>query len=45
VDRVFVRPAVRIVRAETVTGRECGVWPSDHFPVLADLDLTKDDLA
>lgn len=40
IDQVLVDPRVRVLSYRTVTERlESGRWPSDHFPVLAELSL------
>jgi endonuclease/exonuclease/phosphatase family metal-dependent hydrolase len=37
IDHVFVSPDIGVTRFETVTNAEEGKYPSDHFPVVADL--------
>jgi len=39
IDWVLVRGPVRVTRAETVAFNEDGRYPSDHFPVIADLTI------
>lgn len=40
IDYVFTNPGVAVEHAETVRLREAGRWPSDHFPVYAELGLS-----
>ena len=37
-DRILFRPALKVARIETVTHRVGEVFPSDHYPVLAEFD-------
>jgi endonuclease/exonuclease/phosphatase family metal-dependent hydrolase len=39
VDHIFVSPSIDLTRFETVNDSEDGKYPSDHFPVVADLSF------
>lgn len=39
IDWILATPDVGVVSSEIVTDRPGGVWPSDHWPVLARLEL------
>lgn len=41
IDWIMVSPGVRVRRAEMIDRAPGGQYPSDHLPVLADLDLTR----
>ena len=42
IDFVLCDPNWRTLGAEIVTDRPLGRWPSDHYPVMADLELIED---
>jgi len=37
-DRILFRPSLRVARAATITHHHGSRYPSDHFPVMAELD-------
>jgi endonuclease/exonuclease/phosphatase family metal-dependent hydrolase len=39
IDYVLCDPNWRVLGADVVTDRPFGTWPSDHYPVRADLEL------
>lgn len=39
VDHIYMRPELEVERAEVVTYSDGGRYPSDHFPVVADIVL------
>lgn len=43
IDHIFVTSDIEVASVETVTREEAGRYPSDHFPVVADLRLTAED--
>jgi endonuclease/exonuclease/phosphatase family metal-dependent hydrolase len=38
-DRIFFRPDLRVARVTTITHHRDSVYPSDHYPVLAELHV------
>lgn len=38
-DRIFIRPRLRVERVTTITHHTGSTYPSDHYPVLAELHL------
>ncbi len=38
-DRIFIRPSLRVERVTTITHHRGATYPSDHYPVLAELHL------
>jgi endonuclease/exonuclease/phosphatase family metal-dependent hydrolase len=42
IDFVLCDPNWKVVDARIVVERPDGQWPSDHFPVIADLELIED---
>lgn len=38
-DRIFLRPRLRVQRVTTITRHSGSTYPSDHYPVLAELHL------
>jgi endonuclease/exonuclease/phosphatase family metal-dependent hydrolase len=42
IDFVLCDPSWRVLGAEVIADRPFGVWPSDHYPVTADLGLVED---
>jgi endonuclease/exonuclease/phosphatase family metal-dependent hydrolase len=40
IDWILTRGPVAVERCETVTFNQDGRYPSDHFPVVADLKLS-----
>ncbi|MBT7096740.1 endonuclease, partial [Candidatus Poribacteria bacterium] len=39
IDWILTRGAARATRSEIITYSEGGQFPSDHFPVVADIDI------
>ncbi len=37
-DRIFFRPTLRVARVTTITHHRGPVYPSDHYPVMAELE-------
>ncbi|MES2459370.1 MAG: endonuclease/exonuclease/phosphatase family protein [Armatimonadota bacterium] len=38
-DRIFFRPDLRVEHVTTITHHQGSVYPSDHYPVMAELEL------
>jgi len=43
IDYIFVSPAISAKRMEVITGAVNGKFPSDHYPVLAEIELGFDE--
>jgi endonuclease/exonuclease/phosphatase family metal-dependent hydrolase len=41
-DRILLRPSMKVQRVTTVTHHHDSVYPSDHYPVLAELQVEED---
>ena len=43
IDLILVDPDYRVARTDVVTYQEQGRYPSDHFPVVCELELSPKD--